>query len=52
VLVQRFDRAYVAAGGFLISGVGFAALTQLHARSPIAFLLVAATWTLDDTVHL
>ena len=43
VLVQRFDRAYVAAGGFLIAGVGFAALTQLHPRSPIAFLLVAAT---------
>jgi DHA2 family multidrug resistance protein-like MFS transporter len=43
VLVQRFDRAYVAAGGFLISGAGFAALTQLHARSPIVFLLVAAT---------
>src|SRR6516165_3666071 len=43
VLVQRFDRAYVAAGGFLISGAGFAALTQLHPRSPIVFLLVAAT---------
>ena len=43
VLVQRFDRAYVAAGGFLISGAGFAALTQLHAHSPIVFLLVAAT---------
>jgi len=43
VLVQRFDRAYVAAGGFLISGAGFAALTQLHPRSPIAFLLIAAT---------
>ena len=43
VLVQRFDRAYVAAGGFFISGAGFAALTQLHAQSPIAFLLIAAT---------
>ena len=43
VLVQRFDRAYVAAGGFFISGAGFAALTQLHAHSPIAFLLIAAT---------
>src|SRR5512140_288461 len=42
VLVQRFDRAYVAAGGFFISGAGFAALTQLHAHSPIAFLLIAA----------
>jgi DHA2 family multidrug resistance protein-like MFS transporter len=42
-LVQRFDRAYVAAGGFGISGAGFAALTQLHAHSPIAFLLIAAT---------
>jgi DHA2 family multidrug resistance protein-like MFS transporter len=43
VLVQRFDRAYVAAGGFFISGAGFAALTQLHAHSPIAFLLITAT---------
>jgi len=42
-LVQRFDRAYVAAGGFLISGAGFATLTQLHPHSPIAFLLVAAS---------
>jgi len=42
-LVQRFDRAYVAAGGFGISGAGFAALTQLHPHSPIAFLLIAAT---------
>jgi len=43
VLVQRIDRAHVAAGGFLISAAGFAALTQLHARSPLAFLLIAAT---------
>jgi DHA2 family multidrug resistance protein-like MFS transporter len=42
-LVQHIDRAYVAAGGFLISGAGFAVLTQLHPRSPIAFLLVAAS---------
>ena len=43
MLVQHMDRVYVAAGGFLISGTGFAALTQLHAHSPIAFLLIAAT---------
>jgi len=43
VAVQHVDRAYVAAGGFLISGAGFAALTQLHARSPLAFLLITAT---------
>jgi DHA2 family multidrug resistance protein-like MFS transporter len=43
VLVQRIDRAHVAAGGFLISAAGFAALTQLHARSPLAFVLIAAT---------
>jgi DHA2 family multidrug resistance protein-like MFS transporter len=43
VAVQHVDRAYVAAGGFLISGAGFAALTQLHPRSPIAFLLISAT---------
>ena len=43
VLVQRVDRAYVAAGGFFLSGAGFAALTQLRVHSPIAFLLIAAT---------
>jgi MFS transporter, DHA2 family, multidrug resistance protein len=41
-LVQRADRAYVAAGGFLIAGAGFAALTQVHVHSPIAFVLIAA----------
>jgi MFS transporter, DHA2 family, multidrug resistance protein len=49
-LVQHIDRAYVAAGGFLISGAGFAALTQLHPRSPIAFLLVAASIYADGIV--
>jgi DHA2 family multidrug resistance protein-like MFS transporter len=43
VFVRRADRAYVAAGGFLIAATGFAALTQLHAHSPLVFLLIAAT---------
>ncbi len=43
VLVQHVDRAFVAAGGFLIAGAGFAGLTQLHAHSPIWFLLIGAT---------
>jgi DHA2 family multidrug resistance protein-like MFS transporter len=43
MLVQRTDRAFVAAGGFLIAGAGFAGLTQVHPRSPIAFILIAAT---------
>ncbi|MBV9381722.1 MAG: MFS transporter [Streptosporangiaceae bacterium] len=43
VLVERADRAYVAAGGFLVAGAGFAGLTELHAHSPIWFLLIAAT---------
>ena len=42
-LAQRLDRAYVAAGGFVVAGAGFAALTQLHAHSPIWFLLTAAS---------
>ena len=42
VLVQHLDRAFVAAGGFLIAGAGFAGLTQLHARSSIWFLLIGA----------
>ena len=43
LLVQRVDRAFVAAGGFLIAGAGFAGLTQLHAHSSIWFLLIGAT---------
>jgi MFS transporter, DHA2 family, multidrug resistance protein len=41
-LAQRFDRAYVATGGFLAAGAGFAGLTQLHVHSPFPFLLTAA----------
>jgi MFS transporter, DHA2 family, multidrug resistance protein len=43
VLAQRIDRAYVATGGFVLAAAGFAALTQVHARSPIWFLLAGAT---------
>ena len=43
VLAQRADRAYIAAGGFLIAGAGFAGLTHLHAHSPIWFILIGAT---------
>jgi len=42
VLAQRLDRAYVAVGGFLLAGAGFAALSQVHLRSPLWFLLAAA----------
>ncbi|MDR2983348.1 MAG: MFS transporter, partial [Nocardiopsaceae bacterium] len=42
LLVEHIDRAFVAAGGFAIAGAGFAALTQLHAHSPLWFLLTAA----------
>jgi DHA2 family multidrug resistance protein-like MFS transporter len=43
VLVQRADRGYVAAGGYLIAAAGFAGLTQLHVHSAIGFILIAAT---------
>jgi len=43
VLAQRLDRAYIGAGGFVLAGAGFAALTQLHVHSPLWFLLAAAT---------
>jgi DHA2 family multidrug resistance protein-like MFS transporter len=43
VLVQRVDRAYVAAGGFGVAGMGFAGLTQLHLHAPLGFVLIAAT---------
>jgi MFS transporter, DHA2 family, multidrug resistance protein len=42
-LAQRVDRGYVAVGGFLLAGAGFAALTQVHVRSPIWFVLTAAS---------
>jgi MFS transporter, DHA2 family, multidrug resistance protein len=43
VLAQRFDRGYVAAGGFVLAGAGFALLTRLHLHSPLWFLLAAAS---------
>src|SRR5256714_902615 len=42
LLAGRVDRAYIAAGGFGVAGLGFAGLTQLHPHSPIAFLLICA----------
>jgi MFS transporter, DHA2 family, multidrug resistance protein len=42
-LAQRVDRAYVAVGGFLLAGAGFAALIQVHVHSPIWFVLTAAS---------
>jgi len=42
-LAQRVDRAYVAVGGFLLAGAGFAALTRVHVHSPIWFVLTAAS---------
>jgi DHA2 family multidrug resistance protein-like MFS transporter len=42
-LVPRVDRAWIAAGGFLVAAAGFAGLTQLHAHSPIWFILIGAT---------
>jgi DHA2 family multidrug resistance protein-like MFS transporter len=41
-LAQRLDRAYVAVGGFLVAGTGFAGLTHVHVHSPLWFLLTAA----------
>jgi DHA2 family multidrug resistance protein-like MFS transporter len=41
-LVQRFDRAYVAAGGFLFALGGFGVLTQVEAQSRIWVVLVGA----------
>ncbi len=41
-LVQHFDRAYIAASGFLLAFAGFGFLTQLHAHSAIWFVLICA----------
>lgn len=42
-LVQRFDRAYVAAGSLLVAAAGYLVLTQVHATSPLWLCLVGAS---------
>jgi MFS transporter, DHA2 family, multidrug resistance protein len=42
-LVQRFDRATLAAAGFLLATGGFGMLTQLHASSHLRFPLVGCS---------
>jgi MFS transporter, DHA2 family, multidrug resistance protein len=41
-LARRFDRAAVMAGGFAVGACGFAVLTQVHASSPLAVVLIGA----------
>ena len=41
-LVQHFDRAYVAAGGFLIALCGFGVLTQIQAQSHLWVVMIGA----------
>ncbi|HEU5354705.1 MAG TPA: MFS transporter [Actinocrinis sp.] len=41
-LVQHFDRAYIAAAGFMFGCAGFCVLTQLHAQSHIWVVLIGA----------
>jgi len=43
LLVQRFDRAYVAAGSLLVAAAGYLALAQLQATSPLWLCLVGAS---------
>jgi len=42
VLVQKFDRAYVAAGGFLSAMAGFGVLTRAHPQSHLWVVLIGA----------
>jgi len=42
VLVQRVDRAYVAAGGLLVAAAGYGMLTQVQVHSPLWFVLIGA----------
>ncbi|HEU4946665.1 MAG TPA: MFS transporter [Kribbella sp.] len=41
-LAQRFDRAYVLGGGFLLGAVGFGVLTQVRSESHLVIVLVGA----------
>ncbi|HSR86938.1 MAG TPA: MFS transporter [Streptosporangiaceae bacterium] len=43
VLVQKVDRAYVAAGGLLVAAAGYGMLTQVHVHSPLWFILIGAS---------
>jgi len=42
VLVQRVDRAYIAAGGLLVAAAGYGMLTQVRVHAPLWFVLVGA----------
>ncbi|QHY97921.1 Antiseptic resistance protein [Streptomyces sp. S4.7] len=41
ILAQRFDRAYVMGGGFVVAAAGFSWLTQIRTDSPLWFCLSA-----------
>jgi DHA2 family multidrug resistance protein-like MFS transporter len=43
VLVQKLDRAYVAAGGLLVAAAGYGMLTQVRLHSPLWFVLIGAS---------
>jgi DHA2 family multidrug resistance protein-like MFS transporter len=43
VLVQKTDRAYVAAGGLIIAAGGYLLLSQVHVHSPLWFVLIGAS---------
>jgi DHA2 family multidrug resistance protein-like MFS transporter len=43
VLVQKIDRAYVAAGGLLVAAAGYGILTQVQVHSPLWFTLIGAS---------
>jgi DHA2 family multidrug resistance protein-like MFS transporter len=43
ILVQKADRAYVAAGGLVVAAAGYLMLSHVHVHSPLWFVLVAAS---------
>jgi len=43
LLMQKVDRAYVAAGSLLVAAAGYLALTQVQATSPLWFVLLGAS---------
>jgi MFS transporter, DHA2 family, multidrug resistance protein len=43
ILVQKVDRAYIAAGGLIVAAAGYGMLTQVRVHSALWFVLIGAS---------